>query len=260
MNRRISRSAPIPVPKAPGLWHRDRVRGPEFFTRALGTTPSLRGEPLVEVDGRPFRRFEPTRSKLAAALVLGWEGPIPGDGERWLYLGAAAGTTASHVADLVGASAAVYAVEPSVRPFLQLVSVAETYPNLLPILGDARRPESYGGTVPLVDGIYCDVSQPDQSEIVGLNAAAFLRPGGRVLFVVKSASIGREPSAAAGLRQALDRLPPTLRTIASRPLEPLHRRHFLVAAESSDDAGAERGPPTTRISGRIKPRSVRPAR
>jgi fibrillarin-like rRNA methylase len=259
MNRRSARGPTIPPPTAPGLWHRDRARGPEFFTRALGSPASIRGEPLVEVDGRPFRRFEPTRSKLAAALVLGWDGPIPGEGERWLYLGAAAGTTASHVADLVGAAAPVYAVEPSVRPFLQLISVAERYPNLLPILGDARQPESYGGSVPLVDGIYCDVSQPDQSEIVGVNADAFLRPGGRVLFVVKTASIGREPNAAAGLRQALDRLPTTLRPITSRPLEPFHRRHFLVAAESTRDPRGER-PPTAPSTGRIRPRSSRPGR
>jgi fibrillarin-like pre-rRNA processing protein len=260
MNRRNARGPTAPPPTGPGLWHRDRSRGPEFFTRALGTTPSLRGEPLVEVNGRPFRRFEPTRSKLAAALVLGWEGPIPGDRERWLYLGAAAGTTASHVADLVGPSAPVYAVEPSVRPFLQLLAVAETYPNLLPILGDARRPESYGGSVPIVDGIYCDVAQPDQAEIVGANAGAFLRPGGRVLFVVKTASLGREPSAAAGLRQALDRLPATLRPTVSRPLEPFHRRHFLVAAESTLPPSGERRPAPALPGGRIRPRSSRPAR
>jgi fibrillarin-like rRNA methylase len=258
MNRRGARTSSVPPPTAPGLWHRDRSRGPEFFTRALGTTPSLRGEPLVEVDGRPFRRFEPTRSKLAAALVLGWEGPIPGDGERWLYLGAAAGTTASHVADLVGPGAPVYAVEPSVRPFLQLIAVAETYPNLLPILADGRRPEAYGGSVPIVDGIYCDIAQADQAEIVGANAAAFLRPGGRVLFVVKTASLGRDPSAAAGLRLALDRLPSTLRPNASRPLEPFHRRHYLVAAESTMDHSRERRatPHPTPRPGRIKPRSA----
>ncbi len=260
MNRRAPRRPAGTPPTAPGLWHRDRARGPEFFTRALGTTPSLHGEPLVEVDGRPFRRFEPTRSKLAAALVLGWDGTLPGNGESWLYLGAAAGTTASHVADLVGATAPVYAVEPSVRPFLQLVAIAETYPNLLPILADARRPESYGGTVPLVDGIYCDIAQPDQSEIVAANAAAFLRPGGRVLFVVKTASLGRDPNAAAGLRQALDRLPATLRPVASRPLEPFHRRHYLVSAESTEPSTGEPVVRAPAPKGRIKPRSVRPGR
>ncbi|HTT26453.1 MAG TPA: fibrillarin-like rRNA/tRNA 2'-O-methyltransferase [Thermoplasmata archaeon] len=260
MNRRNARAPAGPPTVAPGLWHRERARGPEYFTRALGTTPSLRGEPLVEVEGRPFRRFEPTRSKVAAALVLGWDGPIPGNGEAWLYLGAAAGTTASHVADLVGATAPVYAVEPSVRPFLQLLAIAETYPNLLPILGDARRPESYGGTVPLVDGIYCDVAQPDQPEIVAANAAAFLRPGGRVLFVVKTASLGREPNAAAGLRQALDRLPDSLRPVASRSLEPFHRRHYLVAAEHAGTSSSVPPPPPRPAGGRIRPRSVRPGR
>lgn len=241
------------VPNAPGLAVRRRRRGDEYFSRALGEPPSLRGEPVLELGGIPFRRWEPTRSKLGAALVLGWDGPMPREGERWLYLGGAAGTTASHVADLVGRGGAVHVVEPSVRPFLQLLEVARRYPNLLPILGDGRRPDDYGGSVPTVDGVYADVAQPDQSEIVARNARAFLRPGGTVLFVVKTASLGREGRPLEGLARALEALPPELAIGERRPLEPFHRRHFLVAGRFG--TGPDRPP----AGPRIRPRSVRPA-
>jgi len=250
------RAAPALERRAPGLLVRARPRGPELYSRALATPPSLRGEPLLTSDGESFRRWDPTRSKLGAALVLGWNGPTPSPGERWLYLGAAAGTTASHVADLVGARGAVLAVEPSVRPFVRLLEVAERYPNLLPILGDARRPEEYAGSVGPVDGLYVDVAQADQAEIAAVNAAAFLRPGGPLLFVVKTSSLGREARPREALRRALDRWPPELRAEEPLDLEPFHRRHYLVAARFGSGPPPGAGPRAT--PGRIARRGPRP--
>ena len=242
-----------PVRSSPRLVRRRSEERVELWTETVGDLPPVYGEGWLERDGRAYRRFEPARSKLAAGIAGGWSGPIPRLGERWLYLGAASGTTASHVADLVGRGGAVHVVEPSVRPFLQLLEVARRYPNLLPILGDGRRPDDYGGSVPTVDGVYADVAQPDQSEIVARNARAFLRPGGTVLFVVKTASLGREGRPLEGLARALEALPPELAIGERRPLEPFHRRHFLVAGRFG--TGPDRPP----AGPRIRPRSVRPA-
>jgi fibrillarin-like pre-rRNA processing protein len=214
----------------PNLRRTDAPRGPEYYSRGLADPPSVRGERLRDFEGTIFRHWEPSRSKLAAALVIGWSGPLPMPDQRWLYLGAGAGTTAAHVADLVGSSGEVYGVEPSVRPFLRLLEVAERYPNLYPILGDARTPEGYGGSVPLVDGLYADVAQPDQGEIVGANAVAFLRPGGIVLFVVKTASVARNVRPEPLLRRVLERLPADLELGPTLALDPFHRRHYLLAA------------------------------
>ena len=53
-------------------------------------------------DKKEYRMWNPFRSKLAAAIVGGigsiWMGP----GAKVLYLGAANGTTVSHVSDIVG--------------------------------------------------------------------------------------------------------------------------------------------------------------
>ena len=46
--------------------------------------------------------WNPFRSKLAAAIVGGIENIYMQPGSKVLYLGAASGTTVSHVADLVG--------------------------------------------------------------------------------------------------------------------------------------------------------------
>ena len=53
-----------------------------------------------------------------------------------LYLGAASGTTVSHVSDIVGPNDLVFAVEFSHRSGRDLVNVAKTRINIVPIIAD----------------------------------------------------------------------------------------------------------------------------
>jgi fibrillarin-like pre-rRNA processing protein len=210
------------------LWRREEEGRDALFTRALGHPPSVYGERVVQRAGDFWRRWDPTRSKLSAALLKGWQGPEPARGERWLYLGAASGTTASHLADLTGNRGAVFAVEKSLRPFSRLLKVAQSYPNLLPILSDARRPEEYFGDVSPVDGLYLDIPQPDQTEIALKNAELFLRDHGKLIFAVKTSSMGRAMSARQHLEVVRRALEPSVDVGAVVDLTPFHRRHYLL--------------------------------
>ena len=60
-----------------------------------------------------------------------------------LYLGAASGTTVSHVSDIVGPEGLVYAVEFSHRSGRDLINVAKKRTNIIPIIEDARHPHKY---------------------------------------------------------------------------------------------------------------------
>jgi fibrillarin-like pre-rRNA processing protein len=213
-------------------------------TEALGTPPEVYGERLVSTSTGWWRRWDPYRSKLSAALLKGFRGPLPQPGERWLYLGAATGTTASHLADLVGKEGAVYAVEMSLRPFARLLRLAERYPNLRPILGDARRPDDYAGWVPPVDGVYSDVAQPDQAGIARRNAELFLRDGRPLLLVLKLSSLGRDRSPEALVDRALGELRPFRALAPPLALEPFHRQHRFVVARNQGVAPA--GSPVVR--------------
>jgi len=201
----------------------------ELWTEAVGDPPPVYGERWTNVGDRRYRLFEPGRSKLAAAVVRGWAGDLPAPGERWLYLGAATGTTASHVADLVGPDGRVYAVERSVRPFARLLALSERWPNLRPILGDARDPLAYSALVPPVDGVYADVAQADQLDIVVKNAELLLTgDGARLLIALKTASMGRHRSATGHRESAEEDLAETAALVPSVPLEPFHKGHFMV--------------------------------
>ena len=237
--RGTSRSA-----RSPRLWTRTEDDRPSFFTEALGSAPVVYGERTLPLPTATLRCWEPGRSKLGAALAKGWTEPIPRPGERWLYLGAATGTTASHVADLVGPTGMVYGVEKSVRPFARLLRLSEGYPNLIPILGDARRPAEYLGTVPPVDGVYLDVAQPDQIEIAWANTRLFLRGSGVLLLALKTASMGRAREPRAHLAHAEAQLAEGFEMFPSLGLEPFHRRHYLLAGLATrrlyQDPGANR--------------------
>ena len=56
-----------------------------------------------------------------------------------LYLGAASGTTVSHVSDIIGPEGVVYAVEFSHRSGRDLVNMAKKRTNIVPIIADARK-------------------------------------------------------------------------------------------------------------------------
>jgi len=219
---------PEPVVPGEALYERKEREFVSHWTAALADPPEVYGERITSADDVVLRRWDPSRSKLGAALANGWDGPIPRCGERWLYLGAATGTTASHVADLVGPDGLVVAVEKSVRPFARLLALSERYPNIGPVLADAREPLAYLPIVPPVDGLYLDLPQADQVEIALRNARLFLRPSGVVLLALKTASMGRDRTAREHLDDAVRKLGPSVELERPLGLEPFHRRHFLL--------------------------------
>ena len=76
-------------------------------------------------------------------IIGGIDGIHMKPGSKVLYLGAAAGTTVSHVSDIVGPTGCVYAVEFAHRPGRDLINMAKSRTNVIPIIEDARHPLKY---------------------------------------------------------------------------------------------------------------------
>ncbi|EAQ86046.1 hypothetical protein CHGG_07299 [Chaetomium globosum CBS 148.51] len=130
-----------------------------------------------------------TEYRLAAGILGGLETIYMKPGSKVLYLGAASGTSVSHVADIVGPTGAVYAVEFSHRSGRDLINMATRRTNVIPIVEDARKPMAYRMLLPMVDVVFADVAQPDQARIVGINAKLFLKQGGGLLISIKASCI-----------------------------------------------------------------------
>ena len=70
-----------------------------FFASVQFVLPLVQGPDGTKLE---YRVWNPFRSKLAAAVLGGVESIHMGPGSKVLYLGAASGTSVSHVSDIVG--------------------------------------------------------------------------------------------------------------------------------------------------------------
>jgi len=189
------------------------------------------GEQTLKVGDKEYRVWDPYRSKLSAALIQGLSAFAFEPGTSVLYLGAASGTTASHVSDLVGEKGIVYCVDFAPRSMRDLIRVCESRHNMIPILADAQHPERYIQVPQLVDVIYQDVAQPNQAEILVANAIRFLKEGGTAYLAVKARSV----DVAEDPEQIFKREEMILQdcgfTIVERvSLEPFAADHILISA------------------------------
>jgi fibrillarin-like pre-rRNA processing protein len=156
--------------------------------RRIATLPRTPSPVYGERIWNGYRIWDPFRSKLAALLQKSRPGLNISADSNVLYLGAATGTTVSHVSDVVHGGL-VYAVEFSARSMRDLLRLCEARDNIVPILADASRPEEYCALVEPVDMIYQDVAARNQAEIATLNAARYLKREGNLVFMMKTRSI-----------------------------------------------------------------------
>jgi len=212
------------------VFYRDGSR--RLATKNL--TPGLQvyGEELVPEGKDEYRLWDPTRSKLAAALVKGLKKCPIVPGAKVLYLGAASGTTPSHVSDILGKQGFEFCVEFSPRSIRDLVFLCEKRENMLPILDDARIPRNYANIVDQVDVVYCDVAQPDQGKIITENAKMFLKKGGYLMLAVKSRSISATKNPSVVYKQQMNIIEAEgFENIEAIDLHPLEKDHAMILAK-----------------------------
>lgn len=159
-----------------------------ILTRNLVPETKVYGEKLVDHQGQEYRVWDPRRSKLAAAILNGLQELKIDSHSKVLYLGASSGTTPSHFSDMVP-DGLVYALEFSPRMMRELLRVCEQRKNMVPLLEDATRPRRYLNLMEKVDFIYCDVAQPQQSELFMENMRLFLKPECEGMITIKARSI-----------------------------------------------------------------------
>lgn len=201
-----------------GVERHDFGDGPALATRG-------RAEYGERTDGE-WRRWNPHRSKLGATFEKGLETGLSGD-DSVLYLGAANGTTVSHVADFAGPT---YAVEFAPRSARDLLSVCETRPNLFPLLKDARKPETYAHVVESdVDCIVQDVATRGQARVAAENRR-FLADDGRLVVAVKARSEDVTADPEDVFDDVLAELRDSYEVLSRARLEPYHDDHLAVVA------------------------------
>lgn len=184
------------------------------------------GERLVRSNGREFREWDPRRSKLSAYITVGGR-ELPFRKESTvLYLGASSGTTPSHVADIVR-DGRVVCVEFAPRMFRELVRNSEGRSMMMPVLGDATKPDEYSMFAENVDIVYQDVAQKKQADIVCDNMDAFGAEWGMVAVKARSEDVTAPPERIfeETERRIRER---GYRIVDARSIEPYEKDHEMI--------------------------------
>ena len=178
--------SPVVLLERRTLWTQNAVPGKAVY-----------GESLRKFSGKEHRRWDPTRSKLAASMLRSKHDPgllLPEQGTTVLYLGAGHGTSVSHLYDhLCGNNnrfgGRLVCVDIAPRCLRDLTFMAKQRPGLVPVLGDARQHGAWGVLLPTkVPWLFQDVAQAGQVDIFLSACQRFLQPGGLGLLSLKAAS------------------------------------------------------------------------
>ena len=216
----------------PAPWERVYRDGRELFTVNRSPGTKVYGESLVTVDGVEYRAWDPFRSKLAAFLLKGAPPELLGVPRTVLYLGAAHGTTVSHLSDL-WPEATIFAIEKSPTSFARLLALARSRPGLVPILADAQLPERYQADVGGADLLYQDIAQRNQAGIFVENVRACLVPRGRGILMLKVRSVTQQRPTAVVVQEARSKLSAARLSVSyEAPLAPFSREHVALAVSA----------------------------
>lgn len=200
-----------------------------LYTKNLTPGKAVYGENLIMQDDVEYREWDARRSKLAAAILKGIREYGVKERDVVLYLGAATGTTASHISDIVGKNGFVFALDFAPKVVRELVYVCEQRQNIAPLLEDANHPENYMSKITKADIVYQDIAQRNQVEIFLKNTDMFLKSGGYGLVAIKSRSIDVVKRPDKIFEDVKEQLKKRLRIIDYRTLNPFQIDHcFFV--------------------------------
>ena len=187
----------------------------------------------MDYEDKELRIWDPRRSKLAAAIRNGLTTFPFKEDSKVLYLGASAGTTPSHLSDII-VNGSVFCVEFSPRMMRELLQLSRQRNNLIPILDDATKPHHYQPLMEEVDVVYSDVAQPRQTELFMDNMRRFLKEDGVGMMAIKARSIDVTQRPKKIFRQEESKLKAAgFRVVEKVDLEPYEKDHRMVVCEFS---------------------------
>ena len=116
------------------------------------------------------------------------------------------------------------------RTVRDLLFVCEERKNMMPLLANANKPETYRNRITEVDVIYQDIAQKNQVDIF-LKNLEFLKPRGYALLAIKARSIDVTKSPQKIYREVEEKLREKLKIIDLKELDPLQKDHCFFICQ-----------------------------
>ncbi|BBL45212.1 fibrillarin-like rRNA methylase [Nanobdella aerobiophila] len=204
-----------------------------LYTKNLVKGQKVYTEKVFKYNNEEYREWVLKKSKLSASIKKNI-GLVPiNEGDRVLYLGIAAGTTASHISDIIGNDGMIFGIDIAPRILRELVPIIYKRDNIIGLLNDSDKPDSYLHIVPKVDIVYQDVAQPHQIKIFLENIDYYLKNRGYGFLAVKARSINvaKDPKEIfKDVRKSLE--DHSLNILKEVRLEPYHKDHAMFLIEN----------------------------
>jgi len=228
-------------------------KGRKLYTQSLlQPAKSHFAERIIRSEGKDYREWEPTRSKLAASVKNGCSNTGIRKGDVILYLGASHGYTPSYVSDMVGKDGLIFALDLAPQVLRDLVFLSVDRKNIVPILADANHPEEYVDKVCQVDVVYQDLAQRNQAEIFLKNCELFLKDGGFGLFAVKAKSIDVKRRSKDLFLEMRDLVEKKFMVVDFRDLSPHEKDHCMIIIKKKAPLSSPNKKSDSKISDKIK--------
>lgn len=206
------------------------IKQGRLYTKNLVPGITVYDELLINKNGIEYREWNPKRSKLGAGIKKGIKNPV-NEKTNVLYLGAASGTTVSHVSDL-SPEGRIYAVEFAPEPMKKLVMLSKKRQNIIPIFADANNPNEYEGLVEgKADVVFQDIAQRNQVEIFTINCKEFLKKNGIGMLALKARSIDVTKNPINVFKKVELDLEKNFKIIDFAKLEPFEKDHKLYVVQ-----------------------------
>jgi fibrillarin-like pre-rRNA processing protein len=215
-----------------GVYVQEKGRRTILMTKNLVPGKTVYEEKLVKEGNIEYREWNALRSKLAAAILKDIKEIGIKKGDVVLYLGAAYGTTVSHVSDIVGNEGFVFALDFAPRVMRSLVFLSEERQNIAPLFFDANQPQQYKDNVPKdVDVVYMDIAQRNQTEIFLKNVEMYLKKGGYGLLALKARSVNVAENPRTVFEKVKNELQRKMKIIDYKLLDPFEKDHCMFVCK-----------------------------
>ena len=189
-------------------------------------------EKLIKINGKQYNLWNPYTSKLAAAIVNGMEiFPILKK-TKILYLNGAIEKTLSHISDIIGVNGKIFIlrdINENSKKFLDNVMNDRT--NVFTITRDNGDPAKFSSKSEMVNVVYVDITQHNETEVAIQNCKRYLRDGGFLMLVVPTKKIDFVNNPNGQNLEEIQKLQSSFEIIQQINLTDFFKEHSMIIAK-----------------------------
>ena len=189
-------------------------------------------EKIIKINGKQYNLWNPYTSKLAAAIVNGMEiFPIL-EKTKVLYLNSTIEKTLSHISDIIGVNGKIFIlrdINENSKKFLDNVMNDRT--NVFTITRDNGDPAKFSSKSEMVNVVYVDITQHNETEVAIQNCKRYLRDGGFLMLVVPTKKIDFVNNPNGQNLEEIQKLQSSFEIIQQINLTDFFKEHSMIIAK-----------------------------